>query len=48
MKVSIRKSKLMVNGVNSKDGFSQSKVYSCGICGLSVKASSVLCVQCDK
>ena len=31
-----------------RDGLSESKVDPCGICSLTVKANSVLCVQCGR
>ena len=40
--------KMLANGDTRKDGFSKSKVGSCGVCSLGVMASSVLCVQCGK
>ena len=39
---------MMVSGGTTKDGMSKSKVDQCGVCCLSVKANSVLCLQCDK
>ena len=40
--------KLMVSSGITKDGLSKSKVDSCGVCSLRVKANSVLCIQCGK
>ena len=48
LKVSLGKTKVMVSGSITKDGFSKSKVDPCGICCLREKANSVLCVQCGK
>ena len=36
----------MVCGGITKDGMSESKVDTCGVCNLRVKANSVLCLQC--
>ena len=36
----------MVSGGITEDGLSKNKVGPCGVCSLSVKASSVWCVQC--
>ena len=36
----------MVSGSITQDGMSKSKIYSCGVCSLCIKASSVLCLQC--
>ena len=44
LKVNLGKAKEMVCGSITKDGMSKSKVDSCGICSLRVKANSVLCV----
>ena len=41
-----RKGKVMVNEGIIKVVFSKGNVYPYGICGLMVKANSVLCVQC--
>ena len=38
----------MVCGCITKDGLSKSKVDPCGVCSMSVKANSDLCVQCGK
>ena len=38
----------MVSGGITKDGMYQSNVDLCGVCSLSVKANSVLCLQCGK
>ena len=46
LKVDIRKTKVMVSGGSRKDGITKSKVNTCGICSLRVKANSVLCAQC--
>ena len=48
LKVNLGIAKLMVYGGITKDGMSKSKVDTCGICSLKVKANSVLCLQCDK
>ena len=48
MKDSLGKTKVMVNGGMTKDGMSKSTVDQCGICSMTVKANSVLCVQCSK
>ena len=38
----------MVSGGITKDGMSKSKVDSCGVSSLRVKANTALCVQCGK
>ena len=48
MKVNLRKTKAMVSGDITKDDMSKSKVDPCGVCSLTAKANSVLCVQCGK
>ena len=48
MKVKFGKIKVMVCGSITKDGMSRSKVDSCDVCSLRVKANSVLCLQCGK
>ena len=48
LKVIIEKTKVMVSGGITKDGMSKSKVDPCGVCSLSVKANSVLCLHCCK
>ena len=45
--VNLGKIKVMVSSGITKDGMSKSKVDLCGVCSLKVKASSVLCFQCD-
>ena len=46
--VNVGKTNVMAIGAITKDDLSKSKVYPCGISGLSVKANSVLYVQCGK
>ena len=48
LKVNLGKTKVMVNGDMTKDGMSKSKVVSCGVCSLKVKANSVLRVLSGK
>ena len=48
MNVNLGKTKVMVSSDITKDGMSKGKVDPCGVCSLSVKANSVLCVQCCK
>ena len=48
MKDNLWKTKVKVSGSIRKDGLSRGKVDPCGLCGLTVKANSVLCVQCGK
>ena len=38
----------MVSGGITKDHMSKSKVDPCGVCSLSVRANSVLCLHCGK
>ena len=38
----------MVSSDITKDGMSKSMVDPCGVCTLTVKANTVLCVQCGK
>ena len=38
----------MVGSGITNDGLSKSKVDTCGVCSLSAKANSALCVQCGK
>ena len=38
----------MVSSVITRDGLSKSKVDTCRVCSLRVKANSVLCVQCGR
>ena len=38
----------MVSSGITQDGLSKSKVDPCGVCSLTVKANSALCVQCGK
>ena len=47
-KVNLGKIKVFVCGGITKDGMCKSKDDPCGVCGLRVKASSVLCLQCGK
>ena len=47
-KVNLGKTMVMVSSGITKDGLSKSKVGTYGVCSLTVKASSVLCVQCGK
>ena len=46
LKVNLGITKVMVSGSITKDDMSKGKVDPCGVCSLSVKANSVLCVQC--
>ena len=39
---------MTVSGCITKDGMFESMLYAHGVCGLSVKANSVLGVQCGK
>ena len=48
LKVSLGETKVMVYGGITKDGKYKSKVDPCGLCSLTVKANSVLCLQCGK
>ena len=48
LKVHHGKTKVMACDGITKDGISKSKVDSCWVCSLSVKANSVLCLQCAK
>ena len=48
LKVSLKKTMVMVSGGITKDGLSKSKIDPCCVCSLRVKAHSVLCVQCVK
>ena len=48
LKVNLGKSRVMISGGIEKDSLSKSKVDQCGVCSLGIKASSVLCVQCEK
>ena len=48
LKVNPGKTKVMVSSGITKDGLSKSKVDSCEVCTLRVKANLVLCVQCGK
>ena len=48
MRVSLGKTKVVICDGITKDGMSKSKIDPCGACSLRVKASSVLCLQCDK
>ena len=44
LKVNLGKTKVMVIGCITKDGLSNSKVDSCWVCTLRVKANSVLSI----
>ena len=46
LKVSLVRTKVMVSGAYTQDGMSKSKVDLCWSCSLSVKANTVLSVQC--
>ena len=46
LNVDLGKAKVMVSGGITKDGLSKSKVDPCGVCSLTVKANSGLCVLC--
>ena len=48
MTVNLGKTKVMVSGGITKDGMFKRKVYPCWVSSLTVKADSVLCLQCDK
>ena len=48
LEVNLVKTKVMTSGVITKDGLSKSKISSCGVCGLSVRANSDLCIHCGK
>ena len=48
LKVDLEKTKAMVSGDITKDGLSKSKVDPCWVCRLTVKANSVLCLQCGR
>ena len=48
LKVNLGKTKAMVCGSITKDGMYKSKVDPCWVCCLTVKANSVLCLQCGK
>ena len=45
---SLGKTKVMVSGSFTKDGISESKVDTCGVCSLILGANSALCLQCGK
>ena len=44
----LEKTKVVVSGGITKEVLNKTKVYHCVICGLRVKANSVLCEQCGK
>ena len=48
LKVNLGKTKVMVTGYITNDGISKCKVDQCWVSSLTVKANSVLCVQCCK
>ena len=48
LKVNLWKTKVVVSGGITEDGMSESKVDSCGVCSLRVKANCVLCLQCGE
>ena len=48
MIVSLGKTKVMAGGVITNDGLFESKGGPCGVCSLTVKANSALCVKCGK
>ena len=48
LKGNLGKTEVTVSGGITKNGLSKSNVYPCGVCGLTVKASSVLCPRCGK
>ena len=48
LKVNFGKTMVMVSSSITKDGLSKSKVDPYGVCSLTLKANSVLCVQCGK
>ena len=48
LKVNLWKSKVIVCGGITMDGSSKSKVEQCGVCSMSVKANSVLCLKCGR
>ena len=48
LKVNLGKNKVMVSGDITKDGMSKRKIYPNGVCSLTSKANSVLCLQCGK
>ena len=48
LNVNLGKTKVMVSCGITKDGLSKSKVDPFGVCGLRVKANSVLCLRCGK
>ena len=48
LKVNLRKTRVMVSGNITKDGLSKRKVDPWGVCSLTVKANTALCVQCGK
>ena len=48
LKVNHGNTKVMVSGGITKNGLSTSNVDPCGVCSLSVKTKSVLCVQCGR
>ena len=47
-KVDLGKTTVIVSGCITKDGMYKGKVDPCGVCCLTVKANSVLCLQCAK
>ena len=48
LKVILGRTMVLVSCGITNDGLSKSKVDTCGFCCLSVKVSSVLCIQCGK
>ena len=48
MNVSLGKTMAMVSGGITHDGLSKCKVDSCVFCSLSVRAKTVLCLQCGE
>ena len=48
MKVSLRKTKVMVSAGITKNGLSKSRVYPGEVCSLKVKADTVLSAHCGK
>ena len=47
LKVNLGKTKVMVSGGNTTDDLSKSKVYSCWVWIVRLKANSASCVQCS-
>ena len=48
LKLTLGKTKVMVNGDITKDGMSKCKVDPCEVYSWRVKANSAMCIQCGK